>query len=163
MPFRVYFFFVVFFFTCLANAQQTDTVVNINGAITEATCSINISSEVNFGSVSARDLLAGKVEKSINFTRNCDLAEANTKMRFVPALGVVSGQTNYGKSIMKSGQSGIGIGLMKMGLYGALNYDEDYPYHEKTIDIKFKLLAITAEQMATGNINTSVILRLSYD
>ncbi|QET68086.1 fimbrial protein [Citrobacter werkmanii] len=162
MPFRVY-FFVAFFFACLANAQQTDTVVNINGAITEATCSISISSEVNFGSVSAHDLIAGKVEKSINFTRNCNLAEANTKMRFVPAQGIVSGQTNFGKSIMKSGLNGIGIGVMKMGLYGALNFNEDYPYHEKTIDLKFKLLPITAEQMAAGNIDTSVILRLSYD
>lgn len=110
----------------------TDTVVNINGAIIEATCSISISSEVNFGSISAHDIVVGNIEKSINFTRNCDLTEANTQMRFVPTSGIVSGQTNYGKSIMKSGLNGIGIGIMKMGLYGSLNFNQDYPYGEKS-------------------------------
>ena len=36
---------------------------------------------------------------------------------------------------MKSGLNGIGIGVMKMGLYGALNFNEDYPYHEKLLTL----------------------------
>lgn len=132
MPF-ILSIFVMLLFACRVNAQTTDATVNINGAITEATCSISISSEVDFGSVSAHDVLAGKIEKSIDFTRNCDLTEANTQIRFVPALGIVTGQTNGGKSIMKSGLNGIGIGVMKMGLYGTLNFNEDYPYHEKKL------------------------------
>ncbi|HCL5258403.1 TPA: type 1 fimbrial protein [Salmonella enterica] len=162
MPF-IMCFFVVMLFVHSINARATDTVVNINGAIIEATCSISISSEVNFGSISAHDIVAGNIEKSINFTRNCDLTEANTQMRFVPTSGIVSGQTNDGKSIMKSGLNGIGIGIMKMGLYGSLNFNQDYPYGEKVIDLKFKLLPILAEEMAAGRINTSIILRLTYD
>ncbi|EDW6064634.1 type 1 fimbrial protein [Salmonella enterica subsp. enterica serovar Oslo] len=162
MSFRVIVFFAIIF-TCNVKAQKMDAIVNINGAIIEATCSISVSSDVNFGSVSEHDIISGSVEKSINFTRNCDLTEANTRMRFIPALGIVSGQTNNGKSIMKSGLNGVGVGVIKMGLYGVLNFNEDYSYHEKTIDLKFKLLPVTAEKMTAGNINTSIILRLTYD
>ena len=164
MPFIVRLFATLgLIFTGYAAAQTTDATVNVKGAITGATCSITLSSNVDFGSVTARAVLDGSIEKSITFTRNCDWTESNTKVRFIPALGTVSGQTNNGYSIMKSGLNGIAVSVTKMGLYGILNFNQDYDYHEKTIDLRFKLLPVTAEQMTVGKIDTSLILRLTYD
>lgn len=73
-------------------------------------------------------------------------------MSIIPVQGFDSRQTYNGKSIMNSEQIDVTSSIVIIGLYGTLYFNREYYYYKMTIDLKFTLLPITAEQIMAGKL-----------
>lgn len=148
--------------------SSTVTVnVPVKGAVTSATCTLTSDAEVDFGSITALAINNNTVPaKDINMTVNCDWTATNLKLTFIP------GQTVTGDvKTMKSGLAGVGFKLPVMGSITNLSFNAEHVWSAAGITnggslnlpVKIKPVKIPSEDIAAGNINTTLIIRLSYD
>ncbi|EDP8645702.1 type 1 fimbrial protein [Salmonella bongori] len=144
--------------------------VPIKGTITSSTCSFMADTVVNFGSVTALDINNNTVpEKDINMKIDCDWKATNMKLSFIPRAIVVGDNKT-----MQSGLAGVGFKLPLLQWLGlqnlSFNTEHTLPATEipngggtKVLRLKIKPVAIPSENIAIGNIDTTLIIRLSYD
>lgn len=149
-------------------ASTATVSVPVKGTITNATCTFTTDSEVNFGSITALNINNNTVpEKDINMTANCDWSVTNMKLTFIPGGGVAGSNDK----IMQSGLSGVGFKLPSMGSLTDLSFNAEHIWAAsgitgggtKTIPVKIKPVRIPSEDIAAGNIDTTLTIRLSYD
>ncbi|EMW6553867.1 fimbrial protein [Citrobacter werkmanii] len=146
---------------------STATVnVPVKGTITSATCTFTADSEVNFGSITALDINNNTVsEKDINMTANCDWMTKRVTLSFIPGA-IVSGDDK----IMQSGLAGVGFKLPIMDKINNLSFNTEHIWFPsgfgggiRRIYVKIKPVKIPSEDIAAGNIDTTLTIRLSYD
>lgn len=147
-------------------ASTTAVTVPVKGKITSATCSIAADSEVDFGSITALSINNNAVaEKDINMTLNCDWTATNVKLTFVPGA-IVTGDDKT----MQSGLAGVGFKLPSMGSLSNLSFNTEHVWTSrfnnggtKNMPVKIKPVKIPSQDIAAGNIDTTLTIRLSYD
>ena len=73
--------------------------------------------------------------------------------------------------IMKSGLAGVGFKLPTMGSISNLSFNTEHIWSsvgipnggQRSMPVKIKPVKIPSEDIAAGNIDTTLIIRLSYD
>lgn len=154
------------FFSIPLFASTAIVNVPVTGAITAATCILTADTEVDFGSITALNINDNTVpEKGINLSVNCDWTSTNLKLMFVPPE-VFTGDDK----IMQSGLGGVGFKLPSLGVFSDLSFNTEYTWTSaitnggvRSLVAKIKPVKIPTEDIVAGDINTHLIMRLSYD
>ncbi|HEQ3520675.1 TPA: fimbrial protein [Citrobacter freundii] len=158
---------IISLFSSSVFASTATVNVPVKGIITSTTCTFTADSEVNFGSITALNVNNNTVpEKDINMTINCDWTATNIKLTFIPGA-IVTGDPK----IMKSGLAGVGFKLPTMGSISNLSFNTEHIWSsvgipnggQRSMPVKIKPVKIPSEDIAAGNIDTTLIIRLSYD
>lgn len=148
-------------------ASTATVSVPVKGAVTSATCTLTADAEVDFGAITALAINNNTVpEKDINMSVNCDWTATNLKLTFIPG-DTVTGDDKT----MKSGLEGVGFKLPTMGMISNLSFNAEHIWSSagipnggtRDLPVKIKPVKIPSEDIAAGNINTTLTIRLSYD
>lgn len=98
-------------------------------------------------------------------TLNCDWTASNVKLTFEPGAGIADSD-----KMMKSGLTGVGFKLTAMWTHTNLSFNTEYPWRTgsasaspERLAVKIKPTKIPSEDIAAGNIDTTLTIRLSYD
>ncbi|ECH7957256.1 fimbrial protein [Salmonella enterica subsp. enterica serovar Denver] len=158
---------LIFAFSTHTFASTTAVNVPVKGAVTSATCTFTADAEVDFGAITALAINNNTVpEKDINMSVNCDWTATNLKLTFIPR-DTVSGDDKT----MKSGLAGVGFKLPTMGSIRNLSFNTEHIWSTtgipgggtRDMPVKIKPVKVPSEDIAAGNINTTLTIRLSYD
>ncbi|EDW6064635.1 type 1 fimbrial protein [Salmonella enterica subsp. enterica serovar Oslo] len=151
-------------------AATATVQIPVKGTITSATCSFMTDTVVNFGSITALDINNNTVpEKYINMKVDCDWKTTNIRLSFIP-MATVAGDNKT----MKSGLAGVGFKLPLLQWLGLqnLSFNTEHTWVDaaipngggtKAMRLKIKPVKIPSEDISVGNINTTLVIRLSYD
>ncbi|HDJ2740633.1 TPA: fimbrial protein [Salmonella bongori] len=155
-------------------AKTADTSVAIKANVTGATCTIvPTPTEINFNTLTAADIGHNKINaKEVSLALNCDWIAKQVKVTFTPTDGTVTGNT----SVMRSGKTGLGFKLQFANTTSGTLTDTPFGVQQTWANtsstaspyglggkIALKPFYITGEDIAAGNVNTSLAISVQYD
>lgn len=155
-------------------AKTADTTVAIKASVTGATCNIvPTPTEINFNTLTAGDIGNNRIAaREVSLALNCDWIAKNVKVTFTPTEGTVTGNT----SVMRSGKTGLGFKLQFANTAGGTLTDTPFGVEQTWASttttaspynlggkIALKPFYISGEDIAAGNVDTSLAINVQYD
>lgn len=157
-----------------AVAKNTEANVAVKATVTGATCTIvPTPAEINFNTMTAGDIGNNRIAaKEVSLALNCDWIAKQVKVTFAPTAGTVTGNT----SVMKSGKTGLGFKLQFANTTTGTLTDTPFGVEQNWANttstavpynlggkISLKPFYITGENIAAGDVNTSLAINVQYD
>lgn len=153
------------------NAQAT---VAVKARVTGATCTIvPTPAEINFNTLTAADIGNNNIPaREVSLALNCDWLAKQVKVTFTPTEGTIAGDP----SVMRSGMTGLGFKLRFAGSATGILVDTPFGVEQSWANttttaapyglvskIELKPFYISGEDIAAGDVNTSLAVSVQYD
>lgn len=160
--------------TTKVHAKTADTTVAIKASVTGATCNIvPTPTEINFNTMTAGDIGNNRIAaKEVSLALNCDWIAKNVKVTFTPTDGTVTGND----SVMRSGKTGLGFKLQFANTASGTLTDTPFSTEQNWANttttaspynlggkIALKPFFISGEDIAAGDVDTSLAINVQYD
>ena len=155
-------------------AKTADTTVAIKASVTGATCTVvPTPTEINFNTMTASDIGNNRIaEKEVALALNCYWIAKQVKVTFNPTTAILASDN----TVMRSGKTGLGFKLkFATSTSGTLT---DTPFGVQQTwagttstatpynlggKIALKPFYISSEDIAAGDVNTSLAINVQYD